>query len=269
MDPPLDRGVALETRRLELTRPPRERRDREVPLDRGAVGVAVEIVVHDRAVVAVSERAVVSRRSGLHLHVEPTAGTVAIRPERRDRRDHVLGRHPPHLAQRGGRPRAGGVRASRTTTRLRTRPGRTAGGGAGCRTARARVRRARHGRARTGSRRRRVASSPSSRSASTKKPNAQPTSSVRCTGRKRHTRYAPSSAWVAVRVYSGVPISSATSGAARVAEVALGVEVVVQRPVELTPPTARSGGTMATAPRRSCNARRTGASTIWRTFTPR
>ncbi len=214
VDPPFGIGVADETSRFELARPPRERRDREMTLDGCAVGVAVQIVVRDGTVVPVAERPVIVEPLGPHLHVEPAAGAVRVEPERRDGRDDVLRRHAAHLSKRA-RHDFGRQVFQRLEERhaLERAPPE---GQAVQEIAVADVPAGAEGRAVEC-----VLADVDAARVETelalrlhKNPNAQPTSSVRCTGRKRHTRYAPSSAWVEARLYSGVPTSSAATGSA-------------------------------------------------------
>ena len=271
MDAPLDHVVALETRGLELPRPPRERRDREMALDRRAVGVAVQVVVRDRAFVVVAERAVVVEPLGPDLHVEPAAGAVAIRPERRNRRDDVLASScgGPRAA-RGARPRAGGARASRTARRLRTRPARTGAGGAGCRTARDRARRARPDRARTDSRRRRsrrarahVRPRRRSRTHSRHRACAAPagTATRGTRPRRRGSRCACTRRSRSRARRSGAARRRRSSPRCRGRRAAR-----VRAPARRSARSRRNHGHRA-AP--SCNARRTGATSMSRALTPR
>ena len=190
------------------------------------VGVHGEVLARDRSV-ELRERFVVREALGAHLALEVPVGARGVAPERRDGGVEDAPADPAQLGEgRGHLARGRGARGSPMRSRGRTPRRRTAARARGHLPARARAHRAPRARWRRRLTSQPYASIPRSRSASTKNPVAQPTSSER-----RHPEVPPQQPGgdVGVRrdpVVGGVP-RLAAAVAARVpslAEVATGVE---------------------------------------------
>ena len=205
METTLDRGTAHEARRLRTdssttgttrwSRAPRA----------GRLRVAREVFFRDRSVELRTER--VERRRLARRGPCPRAirAALPVRAERRNRRDHPTSAHTAQFASARG-TRRGGTCSSVSST-VTTSNESLGNGSRFVRSARRTKGRAARGACAIAQR---LASTPSastssSRSASTTKPCAHPASSTRPAGKKRHSRYATTSAFDVARVYCSYP----------------------------------------------------------------